>query len=72
MFLFSKISFGGVSGPLALRTLSKKNFQGCMENVLYNDVNIVNLAQEGHHVSITVSRLPASKETFSQTQTRGC
>ncbi|XP_076159220.1 contactin-associated protein-like 5 [Alosa pseudoharengus] len=49
----SEISFGGVSGLSALRTLSKKNFRGCMENVLYNDVNIVNLAQEGHHVSIT-------------------
>lgn len=51
---FSKISFGGVSGPSASRTLSRKNFRGCMENVLYNDMNIVHLAQEGRHVSITV------------------
>ncbi|XP_031414922.1 contactin-associated protein-like 4 isoform X2 [Clupea harengus] len=49
----SEISFGGVSGPSASRTLSRKNFRGCMENVLYNDMNIVHLAQEGRHVSIT-------------------
>uniref|UniRef100_A0A8B9JZL7 Contactin associated protein like 3 n=1 Tax=Astyanax mexicanus TaxID=7994 RepID=A0A8B9JZL7_ASTMX len=40
------ISFGGVSAVGAQRDHSKRNFHGCLENLLYNGVNVVELAKE--------------------------
>uniref|UniRef100_A0AAY4B570 Contactin associated protein like 3 n=1 Tax=Denticeps clupeoides TaxID=299321 RepID=A0AAY4B570_9TELE len=42
-----EINVGGVSG------LFKKNFHGCLENVIHNDVNIITLTKENRQVSIT-------------------
>ncbi|XP_062870599.1 contactin-associated protein-like 4 isoform X2 [Trichomycterus rosablanca] len=44
-FEMNEISFGGVS---AVRTSenSRRKFHGCLENVLYNNVNVIELAKE--------------------------
>uniref|UniRef100_A0A8B9RAR9 Contactin associated protein like 3 n=1 Tax=Astyanax mexicanus TaxID=7994 RepID=A0A8B9RAR9_ASTMX len=46
LLFFHKISFGGVSAVGAQRDHSKRNFHGCLENLLYNGVNVVELAKE--------------------------
>ncbi|XP_049324954.1 contactin-associated protein-like 5 isoform X2 [Astyanax mexicanus] len=45
-FQINQISFGGVSAVGAQRDHSKRNFHGCLENLLYNGVNVVELAKE--------------------------
>ncbi|XP_028660673.1 contactin-associated protein-like 5 [Erpetoichthys calabaricus] len=40
-----ELSFGGVSSQGKPGTLLRKGFQGCMENILYNGVNIIDLAK---------------------------
>ncbi|KAM8890279.1 contactin-associated protein-like 4 isoform 1-T1 [Synchiropus picturatus] len=44
-----QISVGAVQSPgLQKPILSNKNFQGCMENLLYNDINLIDLAERRH------------------------
>uniref|UniRef100_A0AAR2KCN3 Contactin associated protein like 3 n=1 Tax=Pygocentrus nattereri TaxID=42514 RepID=A0AAR2KCN3_PYGNA len=43
LLFFHKISFGGVS---AVGAHSRGNFHGCLENVLYNAVNVIEQAKE--------------------------
>ncbi|KAM9305832.1 contactin-associated protein-like 5 [Gastrophryne carolinensis] len=40
-----EFSFGGIPVPGKPGTFLKKNFHGCMENVYYNGVNIIDLAK---------------------------
>lgn len=42
---FSKLSFGGIPLPGKPGTFLRKNFQGCMENLYYNGVNVIDLAK---------------------------
>uniref|UniRef100_A0A4W4FME5 Contactin associated protein like 3 n=1 Tax=Electrophorus electricus TaxID=8005 RepID=A0A4W4FME5_ELEEL len=44
MLFFHKISFGGV--PAVGSEHSRRNFHGCLENVLYNDVNVIEMARD--------------------------
>lgn len=43
--LVSKLSFGGIPVPGKPGTFLKKNFHGCIENLYYNGVNIIDLAK---------------------------
>uniref|UniRef100_A0A8C9YMY6 Contactin associated protein like 3 n=1 Tax=Sander lucioperca TaxID=283035 RepID=A0A8C9YMY6_SANLU len=47
----------GGNGPIPEKPiLSNKNFHGCLENLLYNDLNLIHLAKEkNHQVSVVVS-----------------
>ncbi|KAI1905287.1 hypothetical protein AGOR_G00014550 [Albula goreensis] len=47
----NELSFGGTSSHGKMRTYSKRNFHGCLENLLYNDVNVIDLAKLKHHVT---------------------
>ncbi|NXJ41324.1 CNTP4 protein, partial [Ciconia maguari] len=40
-----ELSFGGIPVPGKSRTLSRRNFHGCFENIYYNGVNIIDLAR---------------------------
>lgn len=42
---FTKLSIGGVPLPGKPGTFLRKNFQGCVENLYYNGVNIIDLAK---------------------------
>lgn len=42
---FTKLSIGGVPLPGKPGTFLRKNFQGCVENMYYNGVNIIDLAK---------------------------
>lgn len=42
---FTKLSFGGIPLPGKPGTFLRKNFHGCMENLYYNGVNIIDLAK---------------------------
>ncbi|EDL83019.1 similar to contactin associated protein-like 5 isoform 1 (predicted), partial [Rattus norvegicus] len=44
-----KLSFGGIPVPSKPGTFVKKNFHGCMENLYYNGVNIIDLAKRRKH-----------------------
>ncbi|XP_036110086.1 contactin-associated protein-like 5 isoform X2 [Molossus molossus] len=44
-----ELSFGGIPVPGKPGTFLKKNFQGCMENLYYNGVNIIDLAKRRKH-----------------------
>lgn len=41
----SKLSFGGIPLPGKPGTFLRKNFHGCMENLYYNGINIIDLAK---------------------------
>uniref|UniRef100_A0A4W4FQY5 Contactin associated protein like 3 n=1 Tax=Electrophorus electricus TaxID=8005 RepID=A0A4W4FQY5_ELEEL len=43
-FEINEISFGGV--PAVGSEHSRRNFHGCLENVLYNDVNVIEMARD--------------------------
>ncbi|KAA0704301.1 Contactin-associated protein-like 4 [Triplophysa tibetana] len=47
-----EISFGGTSGGGLQKSHSKRNFHGCLENVLYNEMNMIDRA-EGKQVTVT-------------------
>ncbi|XP_039668375.1 contactin-associated protein-like 4 isoform X2 [Perca fluviatilis] len=49
-----QLSLGAVQGHgLQKPILSNKNFHGCLENLLYNDLNLIHLAkQKNHQVSV--------------------
>lgn len=51
---FHKISFGGTSAAGLQKSHSGRNFHGCLENVLYNEISVIDEAKE-QQVSITVS-----------------
>ncbi|XP_077583555.1 contactin-associated protein-like 5 isoform X2 [Stigmatopora nigra] len=40
-----EVSFGGIPLPGKPGTFLRKNFQGCMENLYYNGINIIDLAK---------------------------
>uniref|UniRef100_A0A8D1KTT9 Contactin associated protein family member 5 n=1 Tax=Sus scrofa TaxID=9823 RepID=A0A8D1KTT9_PIG len=44
-----ELSFGGIPVPGKPGTFLKKNFHGCMENLYYNGVNIIDLAKRRKH-----------------------
>ncbi|KAM7104378.1 contactin-associated protein-like 5 isoform 2-T2 [Molossus nigricans] len=44
-----ELSFGGIPVPGKPGTFLKKNFQGCMENLYYNGINIIDLAKRRKH-----------------------
>uniref|UniRef100_A0A6Q2YV66 Contactin associated protein like 3 n=1 Tax=Esox lucius TaxID=8010 RepID=A0A6Q2YV66_ESOLU len=46
------ISFGGVHCHGTPRVLSRRNFHGCFENLLWNNVNVIDLAKQHQQVSI--------------------
>ncbi|XP_059813859.1 contactin-associated protein 1-like, partial [Hypanus sabinus] len=43
--LSSAIHFGGLITPERERLADKPNFQGCLENILYNNVSVIDLAR---------------------------
>ncbi|XP_052056206.1 contactin-associated protein like 5-3 isoform X2 [Apodemus sylvaticus] len=44
-----ELSFGGIPVPSKPGTFIKKNFHGCIENLYYNGVNIIDLAKRRKH-----------------------
>ncbi|KTF84414.1 hypothetical protein cypCar_00041034, partial [Cyprinus carpio] len=48
----NEISFGGTSAAGLQKSQSRRNFHGCLENVLYNDISVIERAEE-KQVSIT-------------------
>lgn len=44
-FFFLQLSFGGIPLPGKPGTFLRKNFHGCMENLYYNGINIIDLAK---------------------------
>lgn len=52
---FHKISFGGTSLAGLQKSHSRRNFHGCLENVLYNEISVIDRAKE-KQVAIAVSR----------------
>ncbi|XP_051972805.1 contactin-associated protein-like 5 isoform X2 [Xyrauchen texanus] len=42
----NEISFGGTSSAGLQKSHSRRNFHGCLENVLYNDINVIELPKE--------------------------
>lgn len=57
-----QLSLGAVqSHGLQKPILSNRNFHGCLENLLYNDLNLIDLAKKNNHqVSVVVSCASAS------------
>ncbi|XP_059400302.1 contactin-associated protein-like 4 isoform X2 [Carassius carassius] len=51
-FEINEISFGGTSAAGLQKSHSRRKFQGCLENVLYNDISVMERAEE-KQVSIT-------------------
>lgn len=53
----AQLSVGAVQGHgLQKPILSNRNFHGCLENLLYNDLSLINLAkQSNHQVAVVVS-----------------
>lgn len=52
-----KLSLGAVQNHgLQKPVLSSRNFYGCLENLIYNDLNLMDLAKKNNHqVSVMVS-----------------
>ncbi|KAM8791985.1 contactin-associated protein-like 5 isoform 1-T1 [Rhynchonycteris naso] len=55
-----ELSFGGIPVPGKPGTFLKKNFQGCMENLYYNGINIIDLAKRRKHQIYTVGNVTFS------------
>ncbi|KAG5841398.1 hypothetical protein ANANG_G00199090 [Anguilla anguilla] len=49
----NELSFGGAPDYGKLETFSRRNFQGCLENLVYNDVNVIDFAKQNNQVSVT-------------------
>lgn len=60
--LIVKLSLGAVqSHGLQKPVLSSRNFHGCLENLIYNDLNLIDLAKKNNHqVSVMVSGCSSS------------
>nr|XP_029512538.1 contactin-associated protein-like 4 isoform X2 [Oncorhynchus nerka] len=52
-FEINEISFGGVQCHGTQMVLSRRNFHGCLENLIWNEVNVNDLAKQRQKVSIT-------------------
>lgn len=59
-FSSSKLSFGGIPLPGKPGTFLRKNFHGCMENLYYNGINIIDLAKRRKPQIYSVVRQPLS------------
>ncbi|GAB1285337.1 Contactin-associated protein-like 5-2 [Apodemus speciosus] len=59
------LSFGGIPVPSKPGTFLKKNFHGCIENLYYNAVNIIDLAKRRKHQIYSVGNV-----TFSCSEQR--
>ncbi|XP_041029243.1 contactin-associated protein 1 isoform X5 [Carcharodon carcharias] len=46
--LDSMIFFGGLNTTERLRLVDKPNFRGCVENIMYNNISVIDLARTGH------------------------
>ncbi|KAK2492560.1 hypothetical protein MC885_019022 [Smutsia gigantea] len=55
-----ELSFGGIPVPGKPGTFLKKNFHGCIENLYYNGVNIIDLAKRRKHQIYTVGNVTFS------------
>ncbi|XP_058513000.1 contactin-associated protein-like 5 [Ochotona princeps] len=55
-----ELSFGGIPVPGKPGTFLKKNFHGCIENLYYNGVNIIDLAKRRKHQISTVGNVTFS------------
>lgn len=68
-YIFVQLSLGAVqSHGLQKPILSNRNFHGCLENLLYNDLNLLYLAKKNNHqVSAVVSCCVASSLRFQTT-----
>lgn len=57
MFLSIQLKVGAVQGVGSQKPFnSKKNFHGCLENVLFNGLNLIELAKlKDHKVTLVVS-----------------
>lgn len=55
-WLIVKLSVGAVqTHGLQKPVLSSRNFYGCLENLIYNDLNLIDLAKKNNHqVSVMV------------------
>ncbi|KAK6315599.1 hypothetical protein J4Q44_G00131230 [Coregonus suidteri] len=51
-FEINEISFGGIQCHGTQTVLSRRNFHGCLENLLWNEVNVNDLAKQQQKVSI--------------------
>nr|XP_040040806.1 contactin-associated protein-like 4 isoform X2 [Gasterosteus aculeatus aculeatus] len=57
----NQLSLGAVqSHGLQKPILSNKNFHGCMENLLYNDLNLIHLAKRNNHQASVVGNVTFS------------
>ncbi|XP_036382105.1 contactin-associated protein-like 5 [Megalops cyprinoides] len=50
--MINELSFGGVLDHRKLRALSRRNFHGCLENLFYNNVNVIDFAKHNIQVSV--------------------
>ncbi|GAB1285307.1 Contactin-associated protein-like 5-2 [Apodemus speciosus] len=55
-----ELSFGGIPVPSKPGTFLKKNFHGCIENLYYNGVNIIDLAKRRKHQIYAVGNVTFS------------
>nr|XP_048299699.1 contactin-associated protein-like 5 [Myodes glareolus] len=55
-----ELSFGGIPVPSKPGTFLKKNFHGCIENLYYNGVNIIDLAKRRKHQIYSVGNVTFS------------
>ncbi|XP_020818787.1 contactin-associated protein-like 5 isoform X1 [Phascolarctos cinereus] len=55
-----ELSFGGIPVPGKPGTFLKKNFHGCIENLYYNGVNVIDLAKRRKHQIYTVGNVTFS------------
>eukprot|EP00073_Rattus_norvegicus_P052063 XP_017454447.1 PREDICTED: contactin-associated protein like 5-2 isoform X2 [Rattus norvegicus] len=55
-----ELSFGGIPVPSKPGTFVKKNFHGCIENLYYNGVNIIDLAKRRKHQIYSVGNVTFS------------
>ncbi|XP_051894738.1 contactin-associated protein 1 [Pristis pectinata] len=68
--LDSAIYFGGLITPERERLADKPNFQGCLENIFYNNISVIDLARARHSQTQSLGdvrfhcRLPATGPPF--------
>uniref|UniRef100_A0A8C1MXU6 Contactin associated protein like 3 n=1 Tax=Cyprinus carpio TaxID=7962 RepID=A0A8C1MXU6_CYPCA len=62
----NEISFGGTSAAGLQKSHSRRNFHGCLENVLYNDISVIERAEEKQgNVSFTCTESIDVPVTFA-------
>uniref|UniRef100_A0A8C4VMT6 Contactin associated protein family member 4 n=1 Tax=Gopherus evgoodei TaxID=1825980 RepID=A0A8C4VMT6_9SAUR len=61
-----ELSFGGIPLPGKSRSLPRKNFHGCFENLYYNGVNIIDLAKRRKPQIYIMVRIPTGRKSQSQ------